>query len=378
MNVSVRVTNTGTRAEKEVVQLYYRAPWGLLQKPMRALAAFCKTGLLSPGESETVHLTFPVSDMASFDDLGKIAPSAWVLEKGRYALYVGTSVRDGLELDWGWDQGETEIVRTVSDSLAPSRLAKRLLADGSWKELLAAPAVDTDANLLQPIHGGSAEAVAPAEPGRERWRLTHPFAEGVQPLSAVAEGKLTLEGFMAQLSDSDLIHLLGGQPNVGVFNTFGLGNLPACGAPNLTTADGPAGLRIRPEVGVCTTAWPCATLVAATWDRSWCPRWAPPRRSRRTTSPSGWRRRSTFIEIPSAAGTLSTTPRAPCSPASWRTPWCGGFSPGRLPPRSNTSPATTRRPTGNTAILACPSGRSGKSTCAPLRSSSGRRSPRPS
>ena len=28
-----------------------------------------------------------------FDDLGKIAPSAWVLEKGRYTLYAGTSVR---------------------------------------------------------------------------------------------------------------------------------------------------------------------------------------------------------------------------------------------------------------------------------------------
>lgn len=267
VNVSVRVSNTGTRAGKEVVQLYYRAPWGLLQKPKRALAAFCKTGLLSPGESETVQLSFPVSDMASLDDLGKIAPSAWVLEKGRYALYVGTSVRDAAELDWGWDQGETEIVRTVSDSLAPSHLAKRLLADGSWEELPAAPAVDTDANLLRPIHGGSAEAVAPAEPGRERWRLTHPFAEGVQPLSAVAEGKLTLEEFMAQLSDSGLIHLLGGQPNVGVSNTFGLGNLPEYGVPNLTTADGPAGLRIQPEVGVCTTAWPCATLLAATWNQ---------------------------------------------------------------------------------------------------------------
>ncbi len=267
VNVSVRVSNTGTRAGKEVVQLYYRAPWGLLQKPKRILVAFQKTRLLEPGESEMIELSFAISDMASFDDLGKIASSAWVLEKGRYTLYVGTSVRDAAELDWGWDQAETEIVRTVSDSLAPSHLAKRLLADGCWEKLPAAPAVDTDANLLQPIHGGSVEAVAPAEPGRERWQLTHPFAEGAQPLSAVAEGKLTLDEFMAQLSDSNLIHLLGGQPNVGVSNTFGLGNLPEYGVPNLTTADGPAGLRIQPEAGVCTTAWPCATLLAATWDQ---------------------------------------------------------------------------------------------------------------
>ena len=96
--------------------------------------------------------------------------------------------------------------------------------------------------------------------------LTQPFAPGVKPLSAVAEGELSLNEFMAQLSDDDLIHLLGGQPNVGVSNTFGLGNLPEYGVPNLTTADGPAGLRLQPEVGVCTTAWPCATLLAATWD----------------------------------------------------------------------------------------------------------------
>lgn len=267
VKVSVQVTNTGSRAGKEVVQLYYQAPWGLLQKPKRCLAAFRKTKLLAPGEGETVELSFNLSDMASFDDLGKVAPSAWVLEKGRYALYVGTSVRDTVELNWAWEQTETEIICTVSNSLAPSHLTKRLLGDGSWEELPAALAVNANANLLQPIHAGQAEAVAPAQPGRDRWMLTQPYAYGVQPLSAVAEGELNLKEFMAQLSDGDLIHLLGGQPNVGVSNTFGLGNLPEYGVPNLTTADGPAGLRIRPEVGVCTTAWPCATLLAAAWDR---------------------------------------------------------------------------------------------------------------
>ena len=266
IRVDVQVTNTGTCPGKEVVQLYYSAPWGLLQKPRRCLAAFQKTALLEPGESETVKLSFAIADMASFDDLGKIAPSAWVLEKGRYALYMGTSVRDAGELDWAWEQKETETVRQCGDVLAPSHLAERLLADGSYEKLPAAPAVDTNANLFQPLTAAQSEAVAPAAPGRGRWMLTQPFAEGVQPLSAVAEGKLTLEEFMAQLSDDDLIHLLGGQPNVGVSNTFGLGNLPEYGVPNLTTADGPAGLRVQPEVGICTTAWPCATLLAATWD----------------------------------------------------------------------------------------------------------------
>ena len=106
IRVAVRVANTGNCPGKEVVQLYYSAPWGLLQKPARCLGAFQKTRLLEPGERETVELSFAIADMASFDDLGKIAPSAWVLEKGRYTLYAGTSVREAVELDWAWEQKE--------------------------------------------------------------------------------------------------------------------------------------------------------------------------------------------------------------------------------------------------------------------------------
>ncbi len=266
IQVEVQVTNTGDCPGKEVVQLYACPPQGMLQKPARNLTAFQKTRLLAPGESQTVTLTFAVGDMASFDDLGKITRSAWVLEKGRYALYVGTSVRDTQELAWAWEQKEMEVVRQCGEYLAPSQLPKRLLADGSYEELPAADPVNPNENIFQPLTAAQAEAVAPATPGRDRWMLTQPFAPGVRPLSDVAEGKMTLEEFMAQLSDGDLLHLLGGQPNVGVSNTFGLGNLPEYGVPNLTTADGPAGLRLQAEAGVCTTAWPCATLLAATWD----------------------------------------------------------------------------------------------------------------
>lgn len=264
--ISVRVTNKGTCAGKEVVQLYYNPPWGALQKPLRNLAAFRKTRLLEPGKSETVTLAFPVESMASFDDLGKIAPCAWVLEQGNYTLYVGTSVRDAAKLNYTYTQDETRIISQTGDVLAPSHLKKRLLADGHYEDIPAAASVDTEANLLTPICAGQAEAVAPAARGRDRYLLSQPYAEGIRPLSEVAEGTLSLDTFLSQLCDDDLIHLLGGQPNVGVSNTFGIGGLPEYGVPTVTTADGPAGLRIEPVCGVHTTAWPCATLLAATWD----------------------------------------------------------------------------------------------------------------
>lgn len=109
--------------------------------------------------------------------------------------------------------------------------------------------------------------MVPEIKARGRYLLMKPYGEGVRPLIDVAEGRMTIEEFMDQLPTEDLISLLGGQPNTSVANTFGYGNLPEYGVPNLMTADGPAGLRINPEYGIHTTAWPCATLLASTWNQ---------------------------------------------------------------------------------------------------------------
>lgn len=266
IHAAVRVQNTGARSGREVVQLYYSAPQGRLQKPARVLAAFAKTPTLAPGESQVLDLRFAIADMASFDDLGKVCRSAWVLEAGTYRFYLGGSVRDAAALDFVWQQRADETVRQLASRLPPSCLEKRLLADGAYEPLPAGPAADPSADGLMPMTPGSQEAMVPSVRGRERHLLMRPFAEGARPLADVAEGKLDLDAFLAQLSDTDLMHLLGGQPNTGVSNTFGIGALPEYGVPDVTTADGPAGLRLIPECGVRTTAFPCATLLASAWD----------------------------------------------------------------------------------------------------------------
>jgi beta-glucosidase len=70
-----------------------------------------------------VELSVDVADLASFDDLGKIAPCAWVLEKGTYRFYLGTSVRDAAELAYTYEQAENRVVSQLSSSLAPTDLA---------------------------------------------------------------------------------------------------------------------------------------------------------------------------------------------------------------------------------------------------------------
>ena len=264
----VSVTNTGAMDGKEVVQAYYGAPQGRLGKAARVLCAFAKTRLLQPGETQLMTLCWKIADMASYDDCGKVCKSAYVLEQGEYKFYIGTSVRDAVENATVYTAAKDIVTQQLTSRLAPTSLTKRMLADGTYEELATTEPVDTDANELEKMTTEEMEAFAPKTEGRARWRLWGDKTPDKQHhfLIEAAEGKITLEEFMAQLSDEQLAELLGGQPNTGVANTFGFGNLPDYGVPNIMTADGPAGLRISPECGVCTTAWPCSTLIACTWN----------------------------------------------------------------------------------------------------------------
>ena len=90
VTASVTVKNTGAMAGKEAVQLYVAAPDSPMDKPVKELKAFGKTRRLSPGESETLTLSFPTSELASFDENA----SAWVVDKGDYSFLFGSSSRD--------------------------------------------------------------------------------------------------------------------------------------------------------------------------------------------------------------------------------------------------------------------------------------------
>lgn len=265
--VRVRVTNTGKRAGKEVVQVYAAKPQGKLGKPAKELVAFEKTRELFSGESQIVTLTWNINDMASYDDLGKIQKSAYVLEAGSYDIYVGTSVRDVQKADYSYILDEDIITEQLSAKLVPTSLAKRMLSDGSFEELPQSEPVDTDASVVGNIDPSLTEGVAPGQRAIPYFRFADGMVKnGKYDIMDVVEGQISLDEFISELSVDDLIHLLGGQPNIGAANTFGIGNMPEYGIPSVMTADGPAGVRINPEVGVCTTAFPCSTLLACTWN----------------------------------------------------------------------------------------------------------------
>ena len=268
VTVEADVTNTGKYAGKEVLQLYCSAPQGVLGKPAKSLVSFAKTRLLAAGETQRVVLSCPVSSLASYDDLGKISKSAYVLEAGDYRFHLGNSVRNTSLVELVYTLTENKIVEQLSAKIVPTSLKERMLADGTMEALPQSEPNDPNYTALPGRPKEESDGLAPEiryQAPRNLWQ--HPYKEGVRPLKDVAEGALSVEDFVAQMTNEELAHLLGGQPNTSVANTFGIGNLPEYGVPNIMTADGPAGLRITPECGINTTAFPCSTLLACSWNR---------------------------------------------------------------------------------------------------------------
>ena len=241
----VTVKNIGDVAGREVVQLYYSAPQGKLSKPAKELAAYKKTKLLAPGESETVVMSFDINDMASFDDLGKIQKTAYVLEKGTYTFHMGTSVRDTEKLAFEYIVEEDRVVEQLKQWCKPTKLAKRMLADGTYEELPMG-----EANYYyEPVPEMVAEA-----------------PEELVKFDDIGK-KCTIEEFIKQFTLEEICDFVGGQPPTGVANTGCFGPIGhRLNTPAIPTADGPAGLRLNTETGIPTTAWPCATLLACSWD----------------------------------------------------------------------------------------------------------------
>ncbi|MBQ3506954.1 MAG: glycoside hydrolase family 3 C-terminal domain-containing protein [Clostridia bacterium] len=90
LTATVTVTNTGSVAGREVVQLYVGKPETLQEQAKLELCGFGKTKLLEPGASETLTVTVRTEALMTYDTEG----SRWVLDRGNYTLSVGASAAD--------------------------------------------------------------------------------------------------------------------------------------------------------------------------------------------------------------------------------------------------------------------------------------------
>ncbi len=233
IQVKLKVENTGALAGKEVVQLYCMPPEGELSKAKKVLVGYEKTALLAPGESRELSIFAHYRDCASFDEKGVTGfENAFVLEQGLYTLLAGNSSRQLQPVGTFTEDSNRCLVRCRS--LARHSRRQRIL-----EQLPDAIPFTGDRGIV---------------------------------LADVAQGKYSLDDFLAQLTPRELADLsrgegamdsaLGYSGNAGAFGGI-TEQLRRKGIPPIITADGPSGLRLQ----TYTSLLPCGTALACTWNR---------------------------------------------------------------------------------------------------------------
>ena len=261
LTVAAEVVNTGAVKGKEVVQVYAKVPQGKLGNPARRLIGFAKTGELKPGEKEEVVIVIPKYDLTSYDDSGVTGhKSCYVLEEGTYEIFVGSDVRSAESA--GCYEEKFRVVEKLQEACAPvekfSRMKAVLMPDGSYQAVTEEVPVRT---------------VDPQERRKQNLpeTLVYTGDKGYK-LVDVLDGKVSMENFVAQISEEDLIAMFRGEgmcsPKVtpGTAAAFGgvTESMKALGIPVGCCADGPSGIRM--DCGTKAFSLPNGTALGCTFN----------------------------------------------------------------------------------------------------------------
>ena len=261
LTVAAEVVNTGAVKGKEVVQVYAKVPQGKLGNPARRLIGFAKTGELKPGEKEEVVIVIPKYDLTSYDDSGVTGhKSCYVLEEGTYEIFVGSDVRSAESA--GCYEEKFRVVEKLQEACAPvekfSRMKAVLMPDGSYQAVTEKVPVRT---------------VDPQERRKQNLPETLAYTgDKGYKLVDVLDGKVSMENFMAQISEEDLIAMFRGEgmcsPKVtpGTAAAFGgvTESMKALGIPVGCCADGPSGIRM--DCGTKAFSLPNGTALGCTFN----------------------------------------------------------------------------------------------------------------
>ncbi|RIJ76564.1 hypothetical protein D1871_11925 [Nakamurella silvestris] len=315
--VKAKVTNTGTVAGKQVVQVYFSAPQTGLDKPYQELAGYAKTDTLAPGASQVVTISYDTTQMASYDT----ATAAYVMDAGDYVIRVGDSSRN-THVAKKINLASNLVTEQLANELDGATIAGEYNSDpvnfytypGEAAEISAAGSLSLNtAGFVTPNHASpyeqnrTVDSTSPyfpidgakisstttyLNPAQTNWEGTGaPYAPktgenvvNVTPVPGatlfdVAKGNVTLQQFVAGLSVTQLSNIVEGANVAGSTPTavgaagYTTAKYENLGIPGMALSDGPAGLRLTQKITTVTpnryqyqTAWPIGTLLAQTWD----------------------------------------------------------------------------------------------------------------
>lgn len=280
--IDVTVTNTGSAAGKDVVELYYSAPYtkGGIEKSHVVLGDFAKTGLLAPGESETVTLQINVEDMASYDYKNA---KAYVLEQGDYNLLIQTdshNLKDGIApitykvastVVYNGDNHRSsdnipvtnqfdDVSELFTDSAVSGYITNFSRADFRGTFPKAPDNADMEANdaiiaAFQPYNASTVNAGSSAAMPNTGKKNSLALID----LRGLAYDDSKWNTLLDQLSVSDMLNVI----LTGAYHTEAVNSVVK---PMATDLDGPAGFSSFMG-NVNATAYPSAVVIASTFNK---------------------------------------------------------------------------------------------------------------
>ena len=225
VTVSAKVANTGNKfSGKKCVQLYVRLPSGKLAREYQSLAAFAKTDLLAPGQSQEIFLSFDFTRLAGYDEQA----ASFVLEKGDYALRLGdnagnTNVVAAIVLE---QDVVTEVCENICkidrafEEIKPSESRPIELPDGIQRIMINASEIPT---------------------------IKHTYAipkPAISPKTESVLNSLTLDDMLKVVVATGIMD---SSPYMRVPGSaaYTTSHLIDKGVPNASLCDGPAGVRLQ-------------------------------------------------------------------------------------------------------------------------------------
>lgn len=269
ISVTVKVTNTGDAAGKDVVELYYSAPYypdrGIEKSDMN-LCAYEKTGEIKPGESQEVTLTFDVEDMKSYDYKTQ---KTYVMDEGDYEIRICRNSHDVVDTKiYTLDERKVlnkseytgnEVTNEFDDVTYDAGI--EYLSRSDWEGTY--PTLDKISYEAPEAIVGKYEATmddyTPEETVTESTEFGKDAGLTLEDMVDVDYDDPKWDTFVSQLTEEEAFALVG----KGQYHTQELERL---GIPYTAAADGPVGLTslYSGEAGIdyCSSV-----VIASTWNR---------------------------------------------------------------------------------------------------------------
>lgn len=270
ISVDVTVTNTGSVAGKDVVEVYYNPPYtnGGIEKASANLIAFAKTEELKPGESTTVTISFAVEEMASYDAKGA---KAYVLEKGDYLISIRANSHDIIE-EKAYSVASTV---TYTDGRNSDEVAATNQFEEAEGDVIYLSRKDGFANYEEatkaPTNFSLADKYKVNFYANDNWVLEdYNNADDVMPTTGASNGiKLSdmvgvayddakWDALLDQMTVSEMDELIA----IGGYQTAAV---PSIGKVQTIDCDGPASINNN-FTGKGSIGFPAAVMIACTWN----------------------------------------------------------------------------------------------------------------